>query len=179
MSDLRWVAAGLLVVVVTGAVAQEFSTGPVIDEFGPAVDVPAAGFNLVPGTKYKVLLDVASGSRDTHERNRGLESAARFLNMHARAGIDPDDLRIEVVTHGATTFDVLSDAAYRERFDRDNPNTALLKALAAAGVVIRQCGQSAAFNGVRADELASGVRLAISAMTVMARRQSEGWVRVN
>jgi len=178
VSAVRWVAAALLAAV-TGASAQEFSKGPVIDAFGPVVEVPAAEFNLVPGTKYKVLLDVSSGSRDKHARNRGLESAARFLNMHARAGIDPDDLRIEIVTHGGTTFDVLSDAAYRERFDRDNPNTALLKALDGAGVVIRQCGQSAAYHGVKADELAPEVRIAVSAMTVMARRQSEGWVRVN
>lgn len=178
MSAARWMA-GVLLAAATGAVAQEFSKGPVIETFGPAVDVPAADFNLVPGTKYKLLLDVASGSRDSHSLNRGLESAARFLNMHARVGIDPDDLRIEIVTHGGTTFDVLSDRAYRERFDRDNPNSALLKALAGAGVVIRQCGQSAAFNGVKVDELAPGVQMAVSAMTVMARRQSEGWVRVN
>ncbi|PKL96686.1 MAG: hypothetical protein CVV18_00790 [Gammaproteobacteria bacterium HGW-Gammaproteobacteria-8] len=177
MSALRWL---LLLLIAPGVViGQEFSTGPVIKDFGPVVTVPAADFNLVPGTVYRVLLDVASGSREQHALNRGLESAARFLNMHARAGIDPADLQIEIVTHGGTSFDVLSDAAYRERFGRDNPNTALLAALAEAGVVIRQCGQSAAFHGVRAEELAPGVSMAVSAMTVMARRRSEGWVRVN
>ncbi|MEX2499709.1 MAG: DsrE family protein [Wenzhouxiangellaceae bacterium] len=155
--------------------AQEFSTGPAIEHFGPAVDVPDASFNLVGGTKYRVLFDVSAGSKDKHELNRGLESAARFINMHARAGIDPEDLQIEIVTHGGTTFDVLSDAAYRERFGRDNPNTALLGALSEAGVVIRQCGQSATFNGVDADELAPPGSMAVSAMTVVVRRQSEGW----
>jgi intracellular sulfur oxidation DsrE/DsrF family protein len=177
MSAPRWIL--LLLASSAAALGQDFSTGPVIKDFGPVVDVPAAEFNLVPGTVYRVLLDVASGSREQHERNRGLESAARFLNMHARAGVDPADLQIEIVTHGGTSFDVLSDAAYRERFGRDNPNTALLAALNEAGVVIRQCGQSAAFHGVQAHELAPGVSMAVSAMTVMARRRSEGWVLVN
>lgn len=155
--------------------AQEFSTGPAIEQFGPAVDVPGASFNLVPGTQYRLLFDVSAGSKDEHVLNRRLESAARFINMHARAGIDPEDLEIEIITHGGTTWDVLSDAAYRERFARDNPNSALLAVLAEAGVVIRQCGQSAAFNGVDADELAPQVGMAVSAMTVVVRRQAEGW----
>ncbi|MFU8830779.1 MAG: DsrE family protein [Wenzhouxiangella sp.] len=173
--------AGLALLVVpvtlccTTAGAQEFSKGPVIELFGPVVDVPDSTFNLVPGTRYRILFDVASGSRDRHELNPRLESAARFINMHARAGIDPADLQVEIITHGGTTWDVLSDVAYRRRFDRDNPNTALLAALGEAGVVIRQCGQSAAFNGVSAEELAPQVSMAVSAMTVVVRRQAEGW----
>ncbi|MDT8439566.1 MAG: DsrE family protein [Wenzhouxiangellaceae bacterium] len=165
----------LLVLSMVPAWAQSFSAGPVVTEFGPVVEIPDA-FNLVPGEHYRVLFDVAAGRKDEHALNRRLESVARFLNMHARAGIDPSDLEIEVITHGGTTWDVLSDAAYRERFGRDNPNTALLNALSAAGVVIHQCGQSAAFNGVAAEELSPAVSMAVSAMTVLVRRQSEGWV---
>jgi len=158
-----------------GVSAQAFSPGPVIEDFGPVVDMPET-FNLVPGRQYRVLFDSVAGRKNRHALNRRLESAARFLNMHARAGIDPKDLQIEIVTHGGTTWDVLSDAAYRERFDRDNPNTALLEALDKAGVLIRQCGQSAAANGIGADELAAPVSMAVSAMTVVVRRQAEGWV---
>jgi len=109
--------------------AREFSSGPVIEGFGPVADMPEGSFNLLPGVEYKLLFDVAAGSKDQHALNPRLESAARFLNMHVRAGIDPEDLQLEIVTHGGTTWDVLSDAAYRERFGRDNPNTALLGAL--------------------------------------------------
>lgn len=171
-------AATVQLAAAPAAVAEDrpFSKGPVIEQFGPVAGVPEGAFNLVPGERYRLLFDVSGGSKDEHALNRGLESAARFLNMHARSGIDPADLEIEIVTHGGTTFDVLSDAAYRERFGRDNPNTALLEALAGAGVVIRQCGQSAAFHGVAADELAPQAEMAVSAMTVLVRRQSEGWV---
>jgi len=168
--------AALATVLFAGSAgAQEFSTGPTIEKYGPVVDVPGAEFNLVPGTKYRLLFDAASGRKDRHALNRRLESAARFINMHARTGIDPEDLQIEIVTHGGTTWDVLSDAAYRKRFGRANPNTALLAALGKAGVVIRQCGQSAAANGIDASELAPQVSMAVSAMTVVVRRQAEGW----
>lgn len=153
-----------------------FSTGPVIEQFGPVADMPGSAFNLVPGTRYRLLFEAASGDKEKHEVNRRLESVARFLNMHARAGIDPEDLEIEVVTHGATTWDVLSDAAYRELFGRENPNTALLEALRQAGVKIRECGQSMAYYGLQEEDLAPQVGMAVSAMTVIVRRQAEGWV---
>lgn len=164
------------ILLASPAAAREFSTGPVVEKFGPAVDVPDAVFNLVPGTQYRLLFEVAGGSRDEHALNCGLESVARFVNMHARAGIDPADLQIEIVIHGGTTFDVLFDEAYQERFGRDNPNTPLLEAIGKSGVVIRQCGQSAAYHGVSAGELAPQASMAVSAMTVLVRRQSEGWV---
>lgn len=170
------VAVALVSVPGAAVQAQMGPTGPVVEEFGPSAEMPDDAFNLVPGKAYRVLFDVASGSKKKHAFNKNLESAARFLNMHARANIDPDDLRIEIVTHGGTTFDVLSDAAYRERFGQGNPNAELVQALVEAGVVIRQCGQSAAHHDVKSDELAHGVEMAVSAMTVLVRRQDEGWV---
>ena len=155
---------------------DDFSTGPAIPNHGPVAPQPSDAFNLVPGEAYRVLFDVASGSKDRHALNRRLESVARFVNLHARADIDPADLQIEVVTHGGTTFDMLSRDAYRERFDVEHPNADLLEALQAAGVTVYLCGQSASAHGLAADELAPGVELAHSAMTVLVRRQSEGWV---
>lgn len=174
-------AALLASVLLAGPIAAQglpdsFSTGPAIPNHGPVAQQPADAFNLVPGEKYRVLFDVAFGSKDEHALNRRLESVARFVNLHARAGIDPKDLEIEVVTHGGTTFDVLSREAYRERFEVDHPNADLLKALQDAGVTVYLCGQSASAHGVAPDELAPGVKLAHSAMTVLVRRQSEGWV---
>jgi len=172
-----FLAAGLVTAPVGAQTLPEaFSTGPAISGHGPVAPQPADAFNLVPGEKYRVLFDVAFGSRDEHALNRRLESVARFVNLHARAGIDPKDVEIEVVTHGGTTFDVLSRDAYRKRFDVDHPNADLLAALQAAGVTVYLCGQSASAHGIAPDELAPGVKMAHSAMTVLVRRQSEGWV---
>lgn len=154
---------------------ESFSTGPAIPDHGPVATQPADAFNLVPGETYRVLFDVAFGSKDQHALNRRLESVARFINLHARADIDAADLEIEVVAHGGTTFDVLSREAYRERFEAEHPNADLLEALQAAGVTVYLCGQSASAHGVAPVELAPGVVMAQSAMTVLVRRQAEGW----
>ncbi|AKS41095.1 DsrE family protein [Wenzhouxiangella marina] len=165
----------LPVAALSQSLPESFTTGPAIADHGPVAPQPDDAFNLVPGETYRILFDVASGSADTHVLNRRLESVARFVNLHARAGIDPEDLQIEVVTHGGTLFDVLSREAYRERFGVEHPNADLLEALMEAGVTIYLCGQSASARGVSAEELAPGVKLAHSAMTVLVRRQSEGW----
>ena len=92
------------------------ATGPVVPNFGPVMAPPADAFNLVPGTRYKVSLDVATTGDFVEDRNRMLESAARFMNMHARNGIDPKDIDFALVVHGAATRDLLTDEVYRERF---------------------------------------------------------------
>ena len=48
--------------------------------------------------------------------NRGIESAARFLNMHARNGIAAGDLSLAIVLHGSATRSALNDEAHAERF---------------------------------------------------------------
>lgn len=173
-------SAVLAVALLAGPLAaqglpESFGTGPAIPDHGPVAPQPDSAFNLVPGETYRLLFDVAAGSKDRHELNRRLESVARFVNLHARAGIDPADLEIEVVAHGGTTFDLLSREAYRARFEVEHPNADLLDALVNAGVTVYLCGQSASAHGIAPEELAPGVQLAQSAMTVLVRRQAEGW----
>ena len=69
---------------------EGFATGPVFEEFGPHAPVPNA--EPIPSfSRFEIAFDVATAAEDG-TRNRGFESAARFMNMHARNGIDPDDL---------------------------------------------------------------------------------------
>jgi len=152
------------------------TTGPVIVDHGPVFDLPDSAFQLNKDQTHKVLFDVAGGKRDRGALNRRLESVARFLNMHARSGVDPDKLKLAVVMHGGSSFDALSDVAYRKRFGMDNPNSELLAALHEAGVELWLCGQSAGFNQIKTDDLSSHVGLALSAMTVMVELDSQGYV---
>jgi intracellular sulfur oxidation DsrE/DsrF family protein len=149
-------------------------TGPVIEGMGPYFDIPG-GFNLQPGIHYRAVMDVAEGPQGPADLNRGIESAARFLNMHAASGIAASDMELALVLHGQAAKAALDNEAYRQRFEVDNPNNAMLRALHDAGVKIYLCGQSAAFSGFKAEEIHPSITMAVSAMTVLTRLQIEGW----
>lgn len=158
--------------------AAEPLTGPVIEAYGPVYQVAEGSFNLRQDTRYKVSMDVSATEDFSGDLNRRLESAARFLNMHARNGIDPKNIEFAIVVHGSAAKDLLKDKAYEARFDEPNPNTAMLAALHGAGVKIYLCGQTAAHRGFVAEELNPAVDLALSAMTAHVRLQSEGFTLI-
>jgi len=158
--------------------AAEALTGPVIEAFGPVYPVDEGAFNLKQDTRYKVSMDVSATEDFSGDLNRRLESAARFLNMHARNGIDPKNIELAIVVHGSASKDLLKDAVYEARFDEPNPNTPLLAALREAGVTIYLCGQTAAYRGLAAEDLNPAVSLTLSAMTAHVRLQSEGYTLI-
>ena len=158
--------------------ALEPQTGPVIKAYGPVYDVPEGSWNLKKDTHYKVSMDVSATGDFSSDLNRRIESAARFLNLHARNGIDPKNIEFAIVVHGSAAKDLLKDNAYEARFDEPNPNTAMLTALHNADVKIYLCGQTAAHRGFTADEFNPAVSLALSAMTAHVRLQSEGYTLI-
>jgi intracellular sulfur oxidation DsrE/DsrF family protein len=159
----------------SASASNETSTGPAIEGFGPVYAVPEKSFNLRPDQQYKVLMDISRGPDDPAEINQNIESAARFLNMHARNGIQPENLELAIVLHGSATRSALNDEAHEERFVAENGSKALIQALSRAGVKIYLCGQSAAYHGFSADDLLPEVSMAVSAMTVHVRLQEEGY----
>lgn len=175
--------AGLLsalLVVVTAAAADYpgAETGPVIPGYGPVFPVPEGAFTLSNDRVYKVSKDVSASADDPGERNPNIEALARFLNMQARAGTAPEQLQLAMVVHGGAWKDLLSDAAYRERFGIANPNTGLLDGLAEAGVKIYLCGQTAAYRKLEQAALNPGVELSLSAMAAHVQLQSEGYTLI-
>jgi intracellular sulfur oxidation DsrE/DsrF family protein len=120
-------------------------------------------------------MDVSATADFSGDLNRRIESAARFLNMHARNGIAMENIDFAIVVHGSAGKDLLNDAAYKARFDEVNPNTTMLSALAEAGVEIYLCGQTAAHRGLAASDLHPAVTVALSAMTAHVRLQSQGY----
>lgn len=161
----------LLAACAPASLAQEDgrSTGPVIEAYGPAYVVEAAAA-LPESVEFKVAFDL-SDSRGPEEINRGLESVARFLNMHGKAGVSADRMHLAVVVHGQATKDMRTE----EASGGSNVNVGLIEALLAAGVRIEVCGQSVAALGVNASELVPGVDMALSAMTAHALLQQDGY----
>jgi len=158
--------------------AAKPETGPVIKDFGPVFEVSEGSYNLDKGKHYKVSMDVSATSESSGDLNRRLESAARFLNLHARNGINANDIEFAIIVHGQAGKDLLKDDAYQARFEEPNPNTAMLNALGDAGVKIYLCGQTAAYRGFAAGELNPVVTMALSAMTAHVQLQSQGFTLI-
>jgi len=159
----------------TPAPAAAPTVGPIITSGGGVYPVPNADFVIPPDLALRARFDVAHSPAGRDSVNPDLNSAARFLNMHAQAGIPRERVQVAVVVHGAASRDVLSDAAYQKRFGAPNPNRRLLEELAGAGAQIVLCGQTAAHRGIDRGELAKPVRLALSAMTAHAVLQDQGY----
>ena len=150
--------------------------GPVIADFGPAYVVPNPGLPTPMLQELKVRFDVSDTPADAKAVSAPLETAARFLNMHAKAGVSAERLKVAVVVHGEAGKDVLSNEAYRKRYGIDNPSLPLLEALKRAGARLYLCGQTAASRGIAASEVAAPVQMALSATTAHLVLNAEGYV---
>lgn len=168
-------AAGLAALAATAACADgaAFHPGPAIAEFGMIADVPGAA-PLPDDAAFKIAFDV-SDPAEAGAASRRLESAARFINMHVAAGVDPENIDLAIVVHGRAVRDVITSARRQELEETDNASADLVAALIDAGVRIEVCGQSAAYYDVRTEDLLPGVVMQLSAMTAHALLQQDGY----
>ena len=168
-------AAAMLLASAAGAQDMSaFGTGPVFEDFGPhaAIDGVEA---FAPDTEFMVAFDASKPAEDG-KRNRGFESAGRFINMHVANGVAEENIRVAVVVHGPAVLDLLSAEGWaaHER-EGENGSAAMVRAMLDHGVRFIVCGQSATAQGVHADQLIEGVEMDLSAMTAHAKLQQRGY----
>ena len=174
MKHLLLPLAVLLIPAAAQAQESKFQPGTVLSEFGKIAPVQT-DFKIPRGTKFKVLYDIVDGA-EPGALNRKLNTPARFLNMHAAAGVREKNMKLAVVIHGQASLDVANAKVYGAAYDgAENGNVAIIKALTEQGVRIILCGQSAAFYGVSHEDMLPGVEMALSAMTAHAILQQEGY----
>ena len=148
-----------------------FKAGEAIPQFGKIAEVEGAA-PIPKSADFKIRFDVAKKSA-ANSVNKTFDSAARFINMHAEAGVPLNKMDLAIVIHGAAVHDV----AKKEVFGKANanPNAALVEALSKKGVKFYVCGQSAAYYDIFDDDLLPGVEMALSAMTAHALLDAEGY----
>lgn len=133
------------------------------------VDMPAAD------AVHRLLIDATMADRTPAGINRHLDAAARAVNLYALAKVPPENLKVAVVVHGKATPLVLSDASYRQRFGKPNPDGALITRLREAGVEIHVCGQALSHQGHAVADVRDDIRVAQSAMTKLVELQAAGY----
>ena len=142
-----------------------FRTGPVFEDFGPHAAVKGAT-PVAADARFSISFDVNEPAKED-ARNRGFESAARFINMQVANGVAEENIRIAVVVHGKAVNDLLAQDG--------NASAEMVRAMLHKGVRFIVCGQSAVAYGVAKEDLIPGVELALSAMTAHALLQQQGY----
>ncbi|ABL99806.1 DsrE family protein [Shewanella amazonensis] len=178
MTRSSWITsltlAAVLGLVLPSAIANEFRSGPVIQGYGEVASRVKQTYPIPKDQRFKVVFDLAAQSEEG-KINRTMDSLARFINMHAAAGVDPNNIQLALVVHGKAVFDVLSDDAHFKKLARGNAQAKLLKALMDNGVRVMVCGQTAAHLGVDNNMLLPGVEMSLSAMSAHAILAQQGY----
>ena len=171
----RSIFALFLMLTSSAVFAQAGNMGPIVKDYGRSFYVEDRDVPLVDGHQYKVVFELTRYSTDMTAINRDLDRVARFLNLHAGQGVPRENMDVVVVVHGRTLMSLLNDEAYEKKFGHKNPSLELVNQLAEAGVDIFACGQSLGFRGWNKSELASPVKVGMSAMTLVNAYQSKGF----
>ena len=148
---------------------QEF---PQIEGYGSVVALPDAGER--PRIGGRVVFDTTSAA-PAGKPNRGLESAARLVNLYAKEGMAASRPQIAVILHFNATPAALVDAAHERAGGGSNPNRELVERLQANGVEVWVCGQSVIRGGHALSDILPGIKVAYSAMIFNINRQQDGW----
>jgi intracellular sulfur oxidation DsrE/DsrF family protein len=148
---------------------QEF---PQIEGYGSVVALPEAGER--PRIGGRVVFDTTAAA-PAGKPNRGLESAARLVNLYAKEGLAASRPQIAVILHFNATPAALVDTAHERAGGGSNPNRELVERLLENGVEVWVCGQSVIRGGHALADILPGIRIAHSAMVFNINRQQDGW----
>lgn len=165
----------LSIFIIQFSCKKEITTDPIINGFGKVFEVADQDFNYDVSADFKAVFDVGYSPKENNKSNASIETGARFLNMHAQSGMSKKQLHVALVIHGAAAKDILTDAAYKERYGIKNPNLELINALIDADVQIILCGQTASHRKIKKTEMINGVQLSLSAMTALVQLQNEDY----
>ena len=145
-----------------------------------ARDLPGAREFPDPKTDYKVVFADGQDAKNPGDVNPMLPTIATYLNTLGKYGVPAEHRHLVIMFHQRTPdIDiVMSNDAYKERYNRDNPNIALIHALKQAGVDIRVCGQGPLGRKIDPAQVNPDVQIDLWAMTTLVNLQLKGYVRV-
>src|SRR5256885_16432471 len=124
--------------------ANAASDKPVlVPGYEAARDLPGARELPDAATDYKVVFADGQDAKNPGDVNPMLPIIATYVNTLGKYGVPAEHRHLVIMFHQRTAdIDiVMSNDAYKARYNRDNPNIAIIHALKQAGVDIRVCGQ--------------------------------------
>lgn len=172
---LLYAATGLLLAAPLAAGEPPVA---VVPNFGAVVPLPGAANQPDPAIAYRVVFDIAAPASDKSAPHPSLVKVARFLNLLAAKGIRPRQGDIVAIVHGPATSTIMAPQAHQARFGTENPNTALIAQLAAAGAQVHVCGQALHAQKIPERDVAPQVTVDLAALTTLATLQLRGFALI-
>jgi intracellular sulfur oxidation DsrE/DsrF family protein len=157
---------------------NESEDGPEIYGYGEVWEIEDMDESLLDHDNFQLVFDIFSSSEDPANVNISLNTIARFINMHAQAGISIEDMDIVAVIHGTASYDVMDNSFYTSKNNTENPNIELIEKLIDSGVQFYICGQSMNARKLDQSDLLSDINIALSAMTAIHHFVKEGSVLI-
>jgi intracellular sulfur oxidation DsrE/DsrF family protein len=182
---MRAAAIGLTTILVLasgsfGPAHADPATPLLVPGYEAARDLPGARELPDPKTDYRVVFADGQDAKNPGDVNPMLPTIATYVNTLGKHGVPADHRHIVIMFHQRTPdMDiVMSNDAYKERYNRDNPNIALIHALKQAGVDIRVCGQGLLARKIDPKQVNADVQIDLWALTTLVNLQLKGYVRV-
>ena len=163
-----------------GSARADSSSPLLVPGYDAARDLSGARELPNPKTDYKVVFANGQDAKNPGDVNPMLPTIATYVNTLGKYGVPAEHRHIVIMFHQRTAdLDiVMSNDAYRERYNRDNPNIALIHALKQAGVDIRVCGQGLLARKIDVKQVNPDIQIDLWAMTTLVNLQLKGFVRV-
>ena len=154
--------------------AQEWQS-PIISGYGEIMYIKDAAVQPDPNLQYNLIYDIKN---DTTKNgvNKGLWVIARTLNLFYLSGVPKNKVKLVASIHGEASYIALSSAAYRKKFNKDNPNLNILKQLRSNGVDLYICSQATESRSIRKIDLNRFVVPSISGLSVLSNYQIKGYI---
>ena len=153
-------------------------TGPVIHDYGQVWDVPESELEIGDEDEFHLVFDIYSQSGALESVNPSINTLARFLNMHVRAGVSMENIKLVAVVHNKAGNDVMDNEFYQSKYGLDNPNLELIDQLSDVGVEFYICGQTIHSRGLESDHMNDNVKVSLSAMTAITKFVQEGYTLI-
>ena len=163
-----------------GTANADSEKAPLVPGYEAARDLPGARELPDPKTDYKVVFADGQDAKNPGDINPMLPTIATYVNTLGKYGVPAEHRHLVIMFHQRTPdIDiVMSNEAYKERYNRDNPNISIIHALRQAGVDIRVCGQGLLARKIDAKQVNPDVQIDLWAMTTLVNLQLKGYVRV-
>ncbi len=165
----------LVLVCVSMCVFAQKRVNPVVKNYGGIFEIPYADEKPDPTLEYNIVIEIERANATPDSVNWALHNVARLLNLHVMGGVPKNKLHVVLAIHGGASYTVMSNDAYRAKYNVDNPNLGLYQELEKAGVKMFICGQSIIARNIDRNKMVPEVKIATSMLTTLTAYQLKGY----